>query len=259
MFGLLRRALRWHRSPAARARIGLVCLGLLVGAANILAQRYLPQRFDATADRRYTLSQLTRGVLAQIDEPIVLRLYYSPALGEAKPAYGIYEQRVRLLLEQFVAAARGKLQLRVRDVAPQSAAAQRAAAFGLESVPLGRNGRRGYFGLAATNSTDDRAVIALFDPARAQRLDAELAALIRALAIPNAIGAAAQAGFVEPSSRDISARPPEAPGDLAEQTAPRRVAKRLQLAIAAADITLIPVLVAAVAVGIRRRRRVGRG
>jgi ABC-type uncharacterized transport system involved in gliding motility auxiliary subunit len=258
VFGLLRRALGWYGAPLARARIGLFCCGLLVVAANILAQRYLPQRFDATADRRYTPSPNARQVLAQIDEPIVLRLYYSPALGKAKPAYGVYERRVRILLDQFVAAARGRLQLRVRDVEPRSAAAQQAAGFGLESVPLGRNGGRGYFGLAGTNSTDDRAVITLFDPARAALLDDELAGLLHALAIPNAIGAVAGAEF-QPDHRDISARAREAPAGLAQRPVTRRLTTRLQAPIAAADIALMPLLVAAVAVNIRRRRRLGRG
>jgi hypothetical protein len=258
VFGLVLRALRWHRSPLARARIGLVCLGLLLGAANILTQHYLPQRFDATADRRYTLSRGTREVLVQIDEPIVLRLYYSPALGAATPAYGVYEQRVRLLLEQFATAARGKLQLRVHDIEPQSSAAQHAAAFGLESVPLGRRGERGYFGLAGTNATDDRAVVALFDPTRAPWLADELTALIRALANPNTIGAAPQPSSAEPSRRGISS-PPEGPARLAAQTAPRGVTEHQQLAIATADIALPPLLVAVAARGVRRRRRIGEG
>ena len=41
--------------------------------------------------------------LAKIDEPIVLRFYYSPQLGDEIPTYGVYAQRVREMLEEYQA------------------------------------------------------------------------------------------------------------------------------------------------------------
>jgi ABC-type uncharacterized transport system len=181
---LLRILRELYQSRRARSLSGLACIGLLLIAANVLAAYYLPQRFDLTAERLYTLSPDTTRILAHIDEPVTLRFYYSPPLGESVPGYGIYERRVRALLDQYVAAAHGKLRLEALDPQPFSASEERAVAFGLQGAPLNEQGEQGYFGLAGTNSTDDREVIALFDPARERLLEYDLTRLVHRLAFP---------------------------------------------------------------------------
>jgi ABC-type uncharacterized transport system involved in gliding motility auxiliary subunit len=105
---------RFHAFLASRRGIAvavLVLIVLMVASANIVAARFLTSRFDLTAEHLYTLSPGTRNTLAKIDEPITLRFYYSTRLGEAVPAYGVYAQRVRELLDQYVAKAHGKIRL----------------------------------------------------------------------------------------------------------------------------------------------------
>ena len=65
------------------------------------------------------------------------------------PAYGVYAQRVRELLDQYVAAAHGKIRLEVYNPQPFSDVEDRAVAFGLQGVPLDAQGEQVYFGLAA--------------------------------------------------------------------------------------------------------------
>jgi gliding motility-associatede transport system auxiliary component len=181
---LVRLIARLYGSPRARALTGLFCLALLVVAANILAARFLPQRFDLTEDRLYTLSSATLGTLARIDEPITLRFYYSRRLGEEAPSYRRYAQRVRELLDQYVAAAHGKLRLEMYNPQPFSAVEDRAVAFGLQAVPLDAQGEEVYFGLAGTNATDDLQVIRFFSPARERLLEYDLTRLIHNLVFP---------------------------------------------------------------------------
>ena len=57
--------------------------------------------------------------------------------------------------------------------------------FGLQGVPLGAGGEVGYFGLAATNSTDDQQVIPFFNLEREQFLEYDLTKLIYSLSEPN--------------------------------------------------------------------------
>src|SRR6266851_2107125 len=178
---------RWRgiaESRRARSLIALVCIGLMLVAANIIAARFLPERLDLTAERLYTLSQGTRLTLAHIDEPITLRFYYSARLGETIPAYGVYAQRVRELLDQYVAAAHGKLRLEVYQPQPFSDVEDRAVAFGLQSVPLNAQGEQIYFGLAGTNSTDDQQIVAFFAPERERLLEYDLTRVVHALAFP---------------------------------------------------------------------------
>src|ERR1700680_1137234 len=103
------------RSRAGRTVTALIAiLGILV-AANIVAGRYATPRLDLTQEHLYTLAKGTQQTLAKIEEPITLRFYYSPRLGDAVPSYGVYAQRVRELLDQYVAVAKGKIRLEIHD------------------------------------------------------------------------------------------------------------------------------------------------
>jgi ABC-type uncharacterized transport system involved in gliding motility auxiliary subunit len=171
-------------SRRATAVVALVCIALTLISVNIIAARFFTWRLDLTRERLYTLSQGTRRTLAKIDEPITLRFYYSSRLSDEVPSYGVYAQRVRELLDQYVAAAHGKLRLEVYNPQPFSDTEDRAVAFGLQGVPLDAAGEQVYFGLAATNSTDDQQVIAFFQPERERFLEYDLTKLVHSLAFP---------------------------------------------------------------------------
>jgi ABC-type uncharacterized transport system involved in gliding motility auxiliary subunit len=174
-------------SRRARAWIALACIGLMLIAVNIIAGRFLTARLDLTGERLYTLSRGTRQTLARIDEPITLRFYYSSRLGDAVPAYGVYAQRVRELLDEYVAAAKGKLRLEIHNPQPFSDVEDRAVAFGLQAVPLDQQGEQVFFGLAGTNSTDDQQIVAFFAPERERLLEYDLTRLVHNLAVPKRI------------------------------------------------------------------------
>ncbi len=171
-------------SRRAVAVTALVCIALMLVSANIIIARFFSARLDLTAEHLYTLSPGTVHTLARIDEPITLRFYYSSRLGDEVPAYGVYAQRVRELLEQYVAAAHGKLRLEIFNPQPFSDVEDQAVAFGLQAAPLDSEGDQVYFGLAATNSTDDQQVIAFFSPERERFLEYDLTKLIHSLAFP---------------------------------------------------------------------------
>jgi ABC-type uncharacterized transport system involved in gliding motility auxiliary subunit len=171
-------------SRRAAAVTALALVAVMLVSANIIAGRLLASRLDLTAERLYTLSPGTRNTLARIDEPITLRFYYSTRLGDEVPSYGIYAQRVREMLDQYVAKAHGKLRLEVYNPQPFSDVEDRAVAFGLKGVPLDAQGEQVYFGLAATNSTDDQQVIPFFAPERERFLEYDLTKLVHTLAVP---------------------------------------------------------------------------
>src|SRR6516164_2073316 len=171
-------------SRRATAIMALVCIALMLMSVNILAARFFSWRLDLTRERLYTLSQGTRRTLAKIDEPITLRFYYSARLTDEVPSYGVYAQRVRELLDQYVAAAHGKIRLEIYNPQPFSDTEDRAVAFGLQGVPLDAAGEQVYFGLAATNSTDDQQIIAFFQPERERFLEYDLTKLVHSLAFP---------------------------------------------------------------------------
>src|ERR1700733_528439 len=93
-------------SRRAAPLIALAAGLVLFVAVNVIADRLLrTTRIDLTDQHLYTLAPGTLSTLAKIDEPIVVRFYYSPRLGDEIPSYGVYAQRVREMLEEYAARA----------------------------------------------------------------------------------------------------------------------------------------------------------
>ena len=164
---------------------GVVLAVVLLFAVNILAGRLLgPARIDLTEHRLFTLSEGTRGILTNLDEPVTLRFYLSKRELERVPGIGGYADRVRALLEEYRRIAGGKLTLRVIDPEPFSDEEDRAVGFGLRGVPLGLDEGIFYFGLAGTNSVDDEEVIPFFTAEREQFLEYDVTKLVHNLSSP---------------------------------------------------------------------------
>jgi ABC-type uncharacterized transport system involved in gliding motility auxiliary subunit len=164
---------------------GLVLALVLFFAANILVDRRVNGwRADLTKDRLFTLSGGTRSVIAKIDEPITIRFYLSERLLREIPSYGVFAARVREMLEEYRAAANGKIRLHVIDPKPFSDDEDRAVAMGLQGVPVNQAGELVYFGIAGANSADKEEVIAFLQPERERFLEHDLTKLVFNLATP---------------------------------------------------------------------------
>ena len=175
---------RFFASRRGVAAASLFLIAVLLVSVNVIAARFSAIRLDLTQGRLFTLSAATRRTLAKIEEPITLRFYYSTELGDRLPPYGVYADRVRELLQQYAAAARGKLRLEILHPQPFSRAEDQAVAFGLQGAPLNEQGEQVYFGLAGTNSTDDQQVIPFFSRERERFLEYDLTKLVHGLVSP---------------------------------------------------------------------------
>ena len=164
---------------------GVVLALVLLFAVNILASWILgPARIDMTENRLFTLSEGTRAILANLDEPVTLRFYLSQRELERVPGIGGYADRVRALLNEYKRLSGGKLALHVIDPEPFSEEEDRAVGYGLRGVPLGLDEGNFYFGLAATNSVDDEEVIPFFASEREQFLEYDVTKLVHNLTKP---------------------------------------------------------------------------
>lgn len=162
----------------------LAALGLAIGL-NLLSDRLLPRaRLDLTQQRLYTLSSGTHSVLAGLRDPITLRLFYSRRLGATVPLYGAYHDRVREMLQEYVALSNGKLRLETFDPEPFSETEDRAVAYGLQGVPVDQSGEQVYFGLSGSNLLDDERNIPFFQPDRERFLEYDLTRLVYELSSP---------------------------------------------------------------------------
>lgn len=147
----------------------LLALGLV--ALNYLASA-LPVRLDATSGGIYTLSPGTRSILAKLEEPVRLDLYFSASATGLRVHEKNYAARVQEMLHQYVRAARGRLELNIIDPKPDTPAEEQAAAAGLTGQPLA-TGETVYFGLVATHA-DKREVISWFSLQREPFLEYDL-------------------------------------------------------------------------------------
>ena len=165
---------------------GVVALAaVLFLALNVLSQTvFRTARLDLTEGGLYTLSDGTRSMLSSMDEPLTVRFFFSESLAGDLPGFRQYAQRVRELLETYAAEAGGTVALHVIDPEPFSPEEDEAVAFGLRGVPLTEQGERLYFGLAATNTTDDLEVVPFFQDARESFLEYDLTRAFYRLANP---------------------------------------------------------------------------
>jgi ABC-type uncharacterized transport system involved in gliding motility auxiliary subunit len=177
------------RHPFARSRafslLGLVAAIALAVGVNMLADRFAPHaRLDLTEQRLYTLSDGTRQIVGGLSDPVTLRFFYSRRLGATIPAYGAYAERVRAMLDEYVALSGGRIRLEVLDPEPFTEAEDRALGYGLQGVPVDQSGEQVYFGLVGLNLLDDERTIPFFQPERERFLEADLTRLIYELSNP---------------------------------------------------------------------------
>ena len=169
------------RSPHGAA---LVLLVVIFVSLNLFANISLRSwRLDLTQNRLFTLSEGTGNILARLEEPVVLKFYYSQSLAGEAPQIRIFARRVRDMLEEMATRANGRIELEIIDPAPFSEAEDQAVAQGLVARPLG-NGEVMYFGLTGTNRVDSLEVIPFFADERQEYLEYDLARLIHNLSQP---------------------------------------------------------------------------
>lgn len=144
----------------------------------IAALGFSNYRADLTENKLFSLSQGTKEALAQIREPLTVRFYMSGQLAKADETYAAYAVRVLELLEQYVAAAKGKIILQVIDPEPFSKKEDEALSYGLKGIPLRGSSEFAYMGLTITNSADRKRIIPLLDPMRESFLEYDISKYI---------------------------------------------------------------------------------
>ena len=135
---------------------GLATIGLTL-LLGVLVISVLPSlRIDLTEDRLFSLSDGTKNILSNLNQPIELMFFYSDSATEDVPQLRAYGNRVQELLREIVIASRGNLRLSVIDPEPFSEEEDLATQYGVRAVPVTQGGEGVYFGLVAAQ--DEEAV-----------------------------------------------------------------------------------------------------
>ena len=163
------------------AGAALLLLAFLFIAINVVSNTALTgMRLDLTAERLYTLSDGTRKVLAKLDEPVTLRLFYSERLANRMPAAKTWADRVRDLLGEYVVASDGMVRLEIVDPEPFSESEDEAVSAGLVGTPVTETESL-YLGLVGSGPAGTRQTIPFFSQDREAFLEYDLTRLIDGL------------------------------------------------------------------------------
>lgn len=150
---------------------GIVALVLILIAFNFIVSA-LNVRADLTEGNVYTLSEGTRAVLAKLEAPVKLRLYYSQGSEAVPVGLKTFAKRVEDLLNEYQAAARGKVVIEKFNPEPDSDAEESAQLDGIEGQ-LTNTGEKFYLGLSIA-FLDQKAAIPVLAPDRERLLEYDI-------------------------------------------------------------------------------------
>jgi len=124
----------------------------------------LPIRIDLTEGSVYTLSPGVRAMLASLDEPVRLELFFTAEGSRDLPQVRNHALRVQEFLGSLVASSNGKVTLKVVDPQPFSEAEDTAKAAGIAPITADGAGRTLMLGLLVSGATDQRECLPYLNP-----------------------------------------------------------------------------------------------
>jgi len=99
-----------------------------------------PLKLDITDQKLFTLSDGTKAILAKLNQPIRARLYYAKTAALKGPDqiryFNNYYEFVKVLLEEYVAASNGMVELEEIDPRPFTDDEEQALRYGLQRFPI---------------------------------------------------------------------------------------------------------------------------
>jgi ABC-type uncharacterized transport system involved in gliding motility auxiliary subunit len=150
---------------------GLIALLAVLIAANFIIGAF-NLRADLTEGDVYTLSPGSRAVLAKLEAPVKLRLYYSQGSEAVPVGLKTFAKRVEDLLNEYKAAGRGKVVVEKFNPEPDSDAEDSAQLDGIEGQ-LTNTGEKFYLGLSIA-FLDQKAAIPVLAPDRERLLEYDI-------------------------------------------------------------------------------------
>jgi len=191
--------------------VTLLLLLVLFISLSILSSTHLKgMRFDLTGNSLYTLSDGTRNILEDMDEPVNLYLYFSEDVSRDLPQFRSYARWAGEMLEEFAERSGGKLILHRVNPEPFSPEEDQAARYGLQSAPVGSAGDVLYFGLVGSNLLDGQQVMPFLQPDKEKFFEYDLARMVSSLSHPQQLKLGLISGLpLKPGFDPVTRRTPE--------------------------------------------------
>jgi len=165
-----------------RTIIGAILILIIAFSAISICQNIgRSLKIDVTDQKIYTLSDGTKAILAKLRQPIRLKLYYAKTAALKGPDqikyFNNYYEFVKALLEEYVAQAKGMIELEVIDPRPFSEDEVQALQYGLKRFAITEE-ENFFFGLVLQTQFGVEKAIPFFSPDRQNFVEYDISYLI---------------------------------------------------------------------------------
>ena len=165
-----------------RAIIGaILVLAIAFCAISICQNIGKSLKLDVTNQKLYTLSDGTKAILAKLHQPVTVKFYYAKTAALKGPDqiryFNNYYEFVKALLEEYVAEAKGMIDLQVIDPRPFSEDEVQALQYGLKRFGI-TDEENFFFGLVVQTRFGVEKVIPFFSPDRQNFVEYDISYLI---------------------------------------------------------------------------------
>lgn len=158
---------------------GFFCLNIL--ANNLTADL----QYDATAEKNFTLTQDTKNILQNLQEPVLAKLYFSPVLERRNPELREQFKLIRILLHKYKALAKGKFDYKIYYPKFLGHDEDIAIADGVQPIPLVDLNQTALFGMTLEDTLQNKNVIPFFAQTQYGRLEQDITTKIYQLGKPH--------------------------------------------------------------------------
>lgn len=149
----------------------LLVLALFV-IINFLSSQFF-FRLDVTEEKVYTLSNASKEIVKNIEEPITLKFYFSSKNEQVSQTYRNYAKQVEELLKEYVQISPEKLVLEVLDPQPDSDEEQAARSDGINGIDIRNSAYKFYLGLSLQQKEKKERIV-FFDLRKEESLEYDI-------------------------------------------------------------------------------------
>ncbi len=165
-----------------RAAIGAVLVLVITFSAIKICQNITKRlKLDITDQKLYTLSDGTKAILAKLNQPITMKLYYAKTATLKAPDqikyFNNYYEFVKALLQEYAAASKGMIKLQIIDPRPFSDDEVQALRYGLDRYSITQE-ESFFFGLVLQTQFGAEKAIEFFSPDRQNFVEYDISACI---------------------------------------------------------------------------------
>ena len=165
-----------------RAIIGAILILVITFSSVSICQSIgASLKADITDQKIYTLSAGTQAILAKLNQPINVKLYYAKTAALKAPDqiryFNNYYEFVKALLQEYVADSKGMVKLQIIDPRPFSDEEVEALRYGLRRFAITEE-ENFFFGLVVQTQFGVEKVIPFFSPDRQNFVEYDVSQLI---------------------------------------------------------------------------------